>query len=42
VVVVTGYVKCGGALVESVDAEDGADDKIVFVDDNVLGDCCCN
>ncbi len=37
--VVTGYVKCGGALVESIDAEDGADGNIDFVDDNKLGDC---
>lgn len=38
-VVVTGYVKCGGALVESIDADDGADGKIGFVDNNKLGDC---
>ncbi len=37
--VVIGYVKCGGALVESIDAEDGADGNICFVDDNKLGDC---
>jgi len=38
--VVTGYVKCGGALVESTDADDGADGKLgCFVDDNTLGDC---
>jgi len=42
VVVVTGYVKCGGALVESVEADDGAEGKIGFDDDNRLGDCCCN
>ena len=39
--VVRGYVKCGGALVESTDAEDGADGNIVFDDSTIFGDCCC-
>lgn len=41
-VVITGYAKCGGALVESIEADDGAEGKIGFDDDNTLGDCCGN
>ena len=42
VVVEVGYVKCGGALVESAEVDDGVVVNIDFDANNTLDDCCCN